>query len=235
LDRSKPAVADLNEAIEAARYLGDRPAGLLRINILRAAIEPLFAPILAGFCEAYPEIELEIFAEDGFSDLSADGFDCGVRLGESLDADMVAVRLYDPFRFVAAATPAYLDRYGRPKTIAELSKHRCIRLRLATGAFMSWQFMQGNRLVETSVNGPIIVNDFTAQRIAMMSGVAIGYIAEPSIIEEVQAGNLELLFDDMAVTSGGAFLYYPSKRQVMPKLRAFIDYVRATLPLQRPS
>ena len=106
LERAAPAYAGLGDAYEAARNLGNRPAGRLRINLMRGAVQPLFEPIIAGFCETYPEIELEIYAEDALADLSAGGFDAGVRMGEALDADMIAVRLTGPFRFVAVATPA---------------------------------------------------------------------------------------------------------------------------------
>src|SRR3546814_17733865 len=96
-------------------FLGNRPAGRLRINLMRGAVQPLFEPIIAGFCETYPDIELEIYADDALADLSAGGFDAGVRMGESLDAAVLAVRLTGPFRFVVAAAPASLDRNGRPQ------------------------------------------------------------------------------------------------------------------------
>lgn len=233
LERTKPAIADLNEAIEAARDLGERPTGLLRINLMRAVIEPLFTPILAGFCDAYPDIQLEIYADDGFSDLSEGGFDAGVRLGESLDADMVAVRLSDPFRFAVAATPDYFARYGTPMKIADLADHHCIRMRMASGAFMPWQFMEGNRVVDVAVTGPVIVNDFSAHNLVMESGIAMGFIAEPTISRAVAQGRLAIALQHVAISSGGLFLYYPSRRQVMPKLRAFIDYVRTMLPADR--
>ena len=134
LERAAPAYSGIADAYEAARNLGNRPAGRLRINLMRGAVQPLFEPIIAGFCEAYPEIELEIYADDALSDLSAGGFDAGVRMGESLDADVIAVRLTGPFRFVVAGTPAYFEKYGRPETPEDLRNHRCVRFRLATGS-----------------------------------------------------------------------------------------------------
>ncbi len=230
LERAAPAYAGLADAYEAARNLGNRPAGRLRINLMRGAVQPLFEPIIAGFCEAYPEIELEIFADDALADLSADGFDAGVRMGESLEADAIAVRLTGPFRFVAAASPAYFERHGRPETPEDLRDHRCVRLRMSTGAMMPWSFEQGNREFEVSVTGPVIVNDFSAMMVAMRAGVAIGMIAEPTAKLQVQTGLLELALTDYAASTSGLFLYYPSRKQVMPKLRAFIDYVREHLP-----
>lgn len=229
LERALPAFSGIGEAFEAARTLGEKPAGRLRINLMRAVIQPLFEPILAGFCDAYPDIELEICADDGFVDLTAGGFDAGVRLGESLDADMIAVRLTNPFRFAVAGTPAYFAKYGRPQKPADLRQHRCIRIRLVSGGFMSWTFMEGNRQIEIDVTGPVIVNDFTAHNLAMHSGTALGYLAEPTMATAVAEGRLETVLMDHVASSGGLFLYYPSRRQVMPKLRAFIDYVRDNL------
>lgn len=230
LERAAPAYGGLAEAYEAARNLGTRPTGRLRINLMRGAIQPMFEPILAGFCEAYPEIELEIFGDDGFSDLSKDGFDAGVRMGESLDADMIAIRLTGPFRFVAFATPGYFDRHGRPEHPADLRDHRCVRLRLSSGGLLPWSFMDGNREIEVGVTGPVIVNDQASIIMAVRSGVAIGMTAEPVLKEHVARGDVEIVLADRAPSTAGLFLYYPNRKQVMPKLRAFIDYARDHLP-----
>ena len=230
LERAAPAYAGLGDAYEAARNLGNRPAGRLRINLMRGAVQPLFEPIIAGFCERYPDIELEIYAEDALADLSAGGFDAGVRMGESLDADVIAVRLTGPFRFVAVATPNYLDKHGRPETPDELRNHRCVRMRMGSGALMPWTFEKGNREIEVGVTGPVIVNDFTAMMVAVHAGVAMGMTAEPVVKALVASGQLELVLPDFACSTSGLFLYYPSRKQVMPKLRAFIDYVRDYLP-----
>ena len=228
--RAAPAFAGLSDAYEAARNLGGRAAGRLRINLMRGAIQPLFAPILAGFCDEYPDIELEIFADDALSDLTAGGFDAGVRMGEMLEADMIAVRLSGPFRFVIVGTPEYFARFGKPSTIAELAQHRCVRLRMSSSGMMPWTFQVGNREEEIQVTGPVIVNDFAAIMVAVRTGVALGMIAEPTVADEISSGKLELALDTYAASSAGLFLYYPSRKQVMPKLRAFIDYARDHLP-----
>ena len=230
LERAAPAYAGLAEAYEAARNLGNRPAGRLRINLMRGAIQPLFEPIIAGFCDTYPEIELEIYADDALSDLSAGGFDAGVRMGESLDADVIAVRLTGPFRFTVFGAPSYFERYGKPQHPGELRDHRCVRLRLASGGLMPWSFLDGNREVEIGVSGPVIVNDQSAILMAVRSGIALGMTAEPVLTEHVERGELEIVMGDHAVSTAGLFLYYPSRKQVMPKLRAFIDYAREYLP-----
>ncbi len=230
LERAAPAYAGLADAYEAARNLGNRPAGRLRINLMRGAVQPLFEPIIAGFCDTYPEIELEIFAEDALTDLSAGGFDAGVRMGEALEADMIAVRLTGPFRFVVVATPAYLKKHGCPQSPEDLRNHRCVRMRLASGAMLPWTFERGNREFDVGVTGPVIVNDFTSLMVAVRAGVAMGMLAEPVAEALVASGQIELVLAEHAPSTSGLFLYYPSRKQVMPKLRAFIDYVRDYLP-----
>ncbi|HMQ19213.1 MAG TPA: LysR family transcriptional regulator [Sphingopyxis sp.] len=230
LERAAPAYAGLGDAYEAARNLGNRPAGRLRINLMRGAVQPLFEPIIAGFCDAYPEIELEIYADDALSDLSAGGFDAGVRMGESLDADVIAVRLSGPFRIVAVATPAYFAAHGRPETPEDLRDHRCVRFRMASGAIMPWTFEKGNREYEVGVTGPVIVNDWIAAMVAMRAGVAMSMMPEPMAEAMVRSGEIEPALTGYAASTSGLFLYYPGRKQVMPKLRAFIDYVRDHLP-----
>ena len=229
-ERAAPAYSGLAEAYEAARNLGNRPAGRLRINLMRGAIQPLFEPIIAGFCDTYPEIELEIYADDALSDLNAGGFDAGVRMGESLEADMIAVRLSGAFRFVAVAAPSYVERYGMPQRPEDLKSHRCVRMRLSSGAMLPWTFVDGNREFDVPVTGPVIVNDFAGIMVAVRSGIAMGMVAEPVVHEHIARGELKLVLGDFAPSSAGLFLYYPSRKQVMPKLRAFIDYAREYLP-----
>jgi DNA-binding transcriptional LysR family regulator len=233
VERARPAFGDLVAAYEAARTLGDRPAGLLRINAPRAVIPMLIEPVLAGFCALYPDVEVELFAEDGFTDVAAGGYDAGIRLGEFLQADMVAVRMSPPFRFVVVATPDYLDRRGRPERPADLRGHDCIRTRMGSGALPPWDFVDGNRQVSVAVSGPLIVNDIAINLGATLRGIGLSYEAEPLIEQHVADGRLEIVLDRFAPTSPGVYLYYPSRTQVLPKLRAFIDYMRANavLPL----
>ncbi len=229
LDHARPAFEDLTAAYEAARNLGGRPAGLLRLNMPRTVIKLLIEPILAGFCTTYPEIELEICAEDGLVDLIEGGYDAGLRLGEFLQADMVAVRLTPPFRFVVVGAPAYFDRAGRPERPADLRRHACVRYRLS-GRITHWAFVNGNRPLEVAVTGPVIINDFAAGVGAALQGVALVQAAEPLVEPYIAEGRLEAVLDAYAPTSPGVFLYYPSRAQMLPKLRAFIDYIRAVRP-----
>lgn len=231
LNHAAPAFDSIGEALSAARNLGERPSGTLRLSVPRVAIPHLFAPTLAGFCAAYPEIDVDIVADDRLVDLVESGIDAGIRPGELLQADMVAVRLSPPYRMAVVATPDYFSKFGKPAEPMDLKSHQCIRVRSATGAMMQWQFQSGNRQIEVPVTGQVIVNDFSAHITAAESGVGIAYVAEPTVEKSVKEGRLEFALLDHAVTGAGLFLYYPSRRQVMPKLRAFIDYARANLPV----
>lgn len=230
LERARPAFTDLNAAYEAARSLGDRPAGLLRLNTPRAVISLLIEPVLGGFLAAYPEVEVEICADDGFIDLAEGGFDAGIRLGEFLQADMIALRLTPPFRFVVVGSPDYFARNGRPEKPADLRRFPCLRFRQARGAIPNWQFIDGNRAVEVAVHGPVIVNDAGAALAAARQGIVMSHIPEPLVETLVADGELEMVLDAYAPTSPGVYLYYPSRSQMMPKLRAFIDYIVANQP-----
>src|SRR6202030_3881097 len=164
LSRAKPAFEELVAASEVARDLGQRPGGLLRLTVPRAVVPVLLEPLIASFCQAFPEVEVEIAASEELIDLAAGGFDAGVRLGELIAADMVAVRLTPPFPLVVVGSPEYLRRRGRPERIDNLRQHACLRIRRSNGAIAPWSFVDGNRTVEAIVSGPLIANDFPTMR-----------------------------------------------------------------------
>jgi DNA-binding transcriptional LysR family regulator len=190
-------------------------------------IASLIGPLLPGFMAENPEVEVEVFADDGFTDIVGGGFDVGFRLGESLQADMVAVRVSPPFRFVVAGAPSYFAARGRPQRPEDLRDHGCIRFRLATAkSFYRWEFVEGNRPFEVVVDGPLIVNDTAVNVAAAVDGIGLCYVAEPLIETLVREGRLEIVLDAYAPPTPGLFVYFPSRAQALPKLRAFIDYMR---------
>ena len=224
--RAKPAFEELVAAGEVARDLGKRPSGLLRLAVPRAVVPILLEQLIASFCEAYPDIELEIAASAQLVDLAAEGFDAGIRLGQFIAADMVAVRLSPPFRFIVVASPAYLDRHGRPERPEDLRHHACIRLRRSGGALALWQFEDNARTLEVAVSGPLIAHDFPTILGAALEGVGLAQVPEPIASEAIAAGKLVHVLEPYAPMTPGMFLYHPGKRQMMPKLRAFIDHVK---------
>ncbi len=226
LARAKPAFEELVAAGETARELGQRPSGLLRLAVPRAAVPILLEPLIASFCEAYPEVEVELAASEELVDLAKGGFDAGVRMGQFIANDMVAVRLSPPFRFVVVGSPAYLSRRGRPVRPNDLREHACLRLRRSNGALALWLLNDNSRALEIAVSGPLIANDFPTVLGAAIEGVGLAQVPEPIAAAAIKAGELVQVLQKFAPTTPGVFLYYPSQRQMLPKLRAFIDHVK---------
>ena len=226
LARARPAFEELVAAAEAARDLGSRPAGLLRLAVPRAVVPLILQPMIASFCEAYPDIELEIAASEELVDIAQQGFDAGIRLGQIIAADMTIVRLTPPFRFVVVGSPAYLARAGAPDRPEHLRDHACLRQRLSNGAIALWRFLDGNRPLEVSVAGPLIANDFPSLLAVALEGVGLAQVLEPVAKAAVGEGRLRHLLTPFAPTTPGVFLYHSGRREVLPKLRAFIDHVK---------
>jgi DNA-binding transcriptional LysR family regulator len=227
LDRAGPAFEELVAAGEAARDIGQRPTGLLRLSVPRAIVPLMLEPVIASFCQAYPEIELEIAVSDQMVDLASGGFDAGIRLGQLIAADMVAVRLTAPFSFVVVGSPDYLDRHGRPERVDDLRHHACLRLRRSNGAIAPWSFVDGNGAIEAIVSGPLIAHDYSTLVGAAMRGVGLAQTPRPLAEGPIAEGKLKSVLDNVATTTPGVFLYHPGRRQVLPKLRAFIDHLKS--------
>ncbi|HEY1431359.1 MAG TPA: LysR family transcriptional regulator [Stellaceae bacterium] len=226
ISRAKPALEELVAAGEAARELGQRPAGLLRLSVPRAVVPILLEPLLASFSQAYPEIEVEIAVSKELVDLAAEGFDAGIRLGQFIAADMVAVRLTPPFPLVVVGSPDYLRLRTPPERIDDLRQHACLRMRRSNGSIAPWPFVDGNKAVEAIVSGPLIAHDFPTLLGAAIQGVGLAQVPGPLAKAPIAEGRLQAVLTPFAVTTPGVFLYYPGKRQVLPKLRAFVEHVK---------
>ena len=235
LSRAKPAFEELVAASETARDLGRRPTGLLRLAVPRAVMPILLQPLIASFCKAYPEVEVEIAASEQLVDLAEGGFDAGIRMGQFIAADMIAVRLTSPFRFVVVGSPDYFEGNRRPQRPDDLRHHRCIRLRRSNGTVGSWTLHESGRAIEIGVAGPLIANDFTTMLGAAIEGVGLAQLPEPIAAETLRAGKLVEVLAPFAPTAPGVFLYYPAHREIIPKLRAFIDHAKSHSPAMRRS
>jgi len=228
LDRAGPAFEQLVAAGEAARDLGQRPTGLLRLTLPRSVVPLIIEPMLASFCRAYPEIELELAASDEMVDLASGGFDAGIRMGEFITADMVAVRLTPSFSWMVVGSPEYLTQHGRPERLEDLRGHACLRLRRSNGTIAPWHFTEGNRPIEASFSGPLIAHDYPTLLGAAVRGVGLAQVPEPLAQRAIAEGALETMLAHVVAKTPGVFLYHPGKRQVLPKLRAFIDHMKST-------
>jgi DNA-binding transcriptional LysR family regulator len=226
LSRAKPAFEELVAASEVARDLGQRPAGLLRLSVPRAVVPILLEPLIASFCQAYPEVEVEIAASEELVDLAAEGFDAGIRLGQFIAPDMIVVRLTPPFPFVVVGSPDYLRRRKRPERIDDLRQHACLRMRRSNGSIAPWSFVDGNKAIEATVSGPLVAHDYPTLLGAAIQGVGLAQVPGPLAKAAIAEGRLQALLTPFAVTTPGVFLYHPGRRQVLPKLRAFIEHVK---------
>jgi DNA-binding transcriptional LysR family regulator len=226
IERAGPAFDDLVAAAEAARDLGQRPTGLLRLAVPRGVVPLILEPMFASFCQTYPEIELEIAASDEMVDLAAGGFDAGIRLGQFIAPDMVAVRLTRPFPFAVVGSPEYLERRGTPRRPEELRDHDCLRLRRSGGALAAWSFIDGNMSIEATISGPLIAHDYPTLIGAARRGLGLAQVPEPLARAAIAQQQLTPVLAEFALMTPGVFLFHLGKRQVLPKLRAFIDHVK---------
>lgn len=227
LARARPAFEELVAASGAARELGQKPAGLLRLTVPRSVVPILLEPLIASFCKAYPEIEVELAASEELVDLAAGGFDAGIRMGQFINPDMVAVRLTKPFPFAIVGSPDYLARRGRPKRPDDLRDHACLRLRRSNGGLAPWSLNDNGRSIDLAVSGSFIGHDFPTLVGAALEGVGLAQVPAPLISGAVKEKKLVRVLESFATTTPGVFLYYPGHRQIMPKLRAFIDHVKS--------
>lgn len=231
-----PALHDLEAAVLAVTAHDGAPAGRLRINSNRMAALHHIAPLIGPFTEAYPGISLDIIVDDTLIDIVAGGFDAGIRLGESLDRDMVAIRLGGPLRLVAVASPDYCARHGRPRTPHDLLQHRGLNTRWPTdGSPYRWEFEREGEALEIAVPGQVITNEAEILIRAACDGAGIAYLLDRQVTPFIASRQLIHLLPDWSPPFPGFYLYYPSRRQMLPALRAFIDFATAADRAERPA
>lgn len=226
--RSSPSLKEALAALEDAGRQGDAVVGRLRLTVPRISVPVVLEPLLPLLRQRHPQLALDISVDDRSVDIVAEGFDAGIRLSESVERDMVAVRVSPPFRFVVVGTPSYLASRRRPRRPADLLEHECIGYRsLTTGAIYAWEFERGGREYEVAVRGSLVCNDAVLMVRAAMAGLGLAYVNEHAVARELQEGQLEVVLGDHAVSVPGFFAYFPSRAQKQPKLRAFLDAARS--------
>jgi len=224
-DRLEPTMAELDAAVIEAVEATGRAAGVLRINAPGMAATEIIAPRLARFHREHPDVVLDLVIDDGLSDIVAGRFDAGIRIGERLEKDVVAVRLTPDMQMMAVASPEYLVRHGVPKAPADLHAHACINWRFpGSGAVYRWEFEKGAKAFEMAVAGPIISNLQEVLVEAALQGLGILYSYDDRrIYESIAEGRLVRVLADWSPTFPGLFLYYSNRRSPTPALRAFIE------------
>jgi len=222
--RLRPAVDELDAAVAEAASTRERPAGMLRINAPRTAAIRLIAPRLGRFHRDNPGVILDVTVDDALTDIVAGRFDAGIRLGELLEKDMIAVRLTGELEMMAVASPDYLARHGTPETPDELHNHACLNWRWPTdGSLYRWEFEEDGREFEIAVQGPIIANDIEVILQAALQGLGIAYASHEWMEGWLKDGKLVRVLERYSPKFPGVYLYHPSRRQQPPALRAFID------------
>lgn len=224
-ERIAPMISEMDDAVAQAIGATTRTAGTIRINTLSMAAKKIIAPRLGRFHKAYPDVVLDIVIDDGLSDIVGGGFDAGIRVGERLEKDMIAVRLTPDVELLAVASPEYLKRRGKPETPADLHEHDCINWRFpGSGKIAGWEFQKKNRKSEAIVSGPVIANHQDIVVPAALQGLGILYAYnDDGIADALNSGQLVRILTDWSLTMPGLYLYYPDRRHFLPALRAFID------------
>jgi len=224
-ERIAPMMLEMDAAVAEAVAATGRTAGTLRINTLGMAAKKIIAPRLGRFHRAHPDVVLDIVIDDGLSDIVASRFDAGIRVGERLEKDMIAVRLTPDVKMLALASPDYLSRRGEPRTPADLHRHACINWRFpGSGRIYRWGFEKKGKKFEMAVEGPLISNHQDVVIEGALQGLGILYAYDNDRVEEAIArGQLKRILVDWSLSSPGLYLYYSNRRHPQPALRAFID------------
>ncbi|GEC56071.1 MULTISPECIES: LysR family transcriptional regulator [Bradyrhizobium] len=225
LARVAPAMVNVADAITEVRGLRAEPSGRLRINAPPPAVDLVLAPMIAPFLARYPRVDLDVVAESAFVDVVAQGFDAGVRYGEHLAQDMVAVPLGAPQRYAIVASSAYVAKHGRPMHPKDLLAHPCIRSRFSNGVMFDWEFEKNGRVVKISPPAKLTATHLGLALRAVHDGVGYWATFEGYVRYGVKSGALVSVLDDWCPPFDGPFLYYPSRRQPPPALAAFVSFV----------
>ena len=227
LARLEPAMREIDDALLDLSTLQDVPAGKLRLNVPRPAARLLLAPMLSCFVARYPRVQVELVTDDGMIDIVRDGFDAGIRFGEQVAADMIAVPVGAPQPFLVVASPAYLAAHGAPATPHALLEHACIGRRFPSGRQYAWEFGQEGEAVSIAVSGPLVFDDDELMLRAARDGAGLAYVYEADARADIAAGRLVNVLERCLPPPSRYFLYYPSRRQMPAVLRAFVDMLRA--------
>ncbi|TPL51385.1 LysR family transcriptional regulator [Mesorhizobium sp. B2-4-6] len=224
VETAAPALQDIAERMDRIRGVKGRPAGLLRINASNIAIPLAVTPVVAAMAERYPDVTVEIVADQGLIDIVGKGFDAGIRLGEMIAQDMVTVRMTPPFKAVIVASPAYVGKHGRPRDMADLANHNCVGYRLVrSGALYRWDLNDSGKDVVVETRGTAVVTDSLGAIDLALAGLGLAYVFEPLVRADLAAGRLVQILPQTAIEEPGLFLYFPRRASMAPKLRAFID------------
>ncbi len=227
LDRLTPALQDMRQTLHDVQSMGESPSGKLRLNVPRHTARMVLAPVLGAFHARCPNVELEIVTEDRMVDIVRDGFDAGIRFGERLANDMVAMPIRPVPRFLVVGTPGYFEKHGVPKTPEDLKSHLCINRRFSSGARYAWEFEKKGRALEVQVQGPLALDDDIVIMQAALAGIGLAYLYDSIVSNALASGALKCVLADWCPPTEGFYLYYPSRHHVPTALRILIELLQA--------
>jgi DNA-binding transcriptional LysR family regulator len=224
----EPALDAINGTLGDLSRIRDRISGTVRITATRQGYEAVIRPVLSDFCTIFPEATVEVIIDYAFRDLVSGRFDAGIRLGEKLEQDMVALPVGPPLRMAVVASPEYFSRHRTPSAPGDLQHHRCINYRMeSAGSLYAWEFENGSRKLKVDLSGPLTFNDPDLMLQAAIDGIGVAYVLEHEAEPLIDAGRLVRVLTDWCPPFAGFFLYYPSRKQVSPVLAALLKRLRA--------
>lgn len=233
-DHLLSAASQAKEGFESVAALGETPSGILRLTVPTLAIEPLLRPIIKQFSAQYPSVALDISVNDALVDLIGSGFDAGIRLGEAIAKDMVAVRISPPIEWAIVGSADYIARRGAPEHLEDLLDHDAILYRFrSANSVHRWSFSRNGQMVSIQPRGKIIVDDLRAITSLAIDGHGLAFLPVATVEQHVRSGTLKSYFESELPSDSGYFLYFPTKSQLQPKLRAFIDCATEVFKLRR--
>ncbi|MEG3129158.1 LysR family transcriptional regulator [Pantoea cypripedii] len=222
-----PMIADIEKALLQLTDEQGKPSGNIRITAGEHALASTLWPLLKPFLQAYPEVNIELSVDNTLMDIVSGRFDAGVRLGEQVEKDMVAVRIGPDWRMVVVASPDYFAQNGIPETPYELQNHNCINMRLPTlGGIYNWEFSKDGKEIRVKVEGQLIFNNLASRVDAALTGMGIAYVPEDSARKYIDEGKLQVVLDDWCAPFAGYYLYYPSRKQHTAAFSKLIEAVR---------
>ncbi|WP_271411107.1 LysR family transcriptional regulator [Pseudomonas sp. Q1-7] len=229
LERVGPALQDVRAALDAVRSHNAGPSGVLRINAFASAARAALLPLVLEFLRRYPKVHVDLVTEGRMVDIVAEGFDLGVRSANLVPSDMIVISLGRQQRYAVVGTPAYFDRYGRPRTPADLPHHQCIRIRLPNGAIYPWHFERAGEVTRLDVGGQLTLDEPSVAKAVVQEGMGLGFLMEQDVQGEIEAGQFERVLEEWTPPRDNLCLYYPNRRNPSAALKAFTALARANL------
>jgi len=222
-----PRFDEIEAELAALNDLKDQPSGTIRVTASQNVAENILCPVIEKLLPEYPDINIEIAVDHGFTDIVAERYDAGIRLGEDIEKDMIAVRVGPDISMAVVAAPSYFAKHPRPETPRDLIEHNCISLRLKTyGGLYAWEFSRHDQELSVRVQGQFTSNNPSIIKKAALAGLGIGYLSEEHVADDIKAGRLIRVLEEWCPSFPGFHLYYPSRRQPSPAFTIFVDALR---------